>query len=413
MHWPKIKQEVPAWFFIASLFLPHALGTIAFIVSLFIWFWISPKKPVRALSEGLLFNPALWLLLSWVLMVVSLLWSKHIDEGLKHIFFKLPFALLPLIFSFGRSISDRKSWSNPLIISAVLIGFYCLVRVGIDGFMAKSSDHIDYHWLFTYENLAGKVGIQPVYLTLFFTLSLIGLVENWQRQNKNWFLQISLTLFLLIFIFLLSSRTGIIVCLFSLAIWAIHWIRCKGISLGFFMGAAIPIALLVALLNYNRVMFSRFSEALDFRADYRSQDWGSSSLRLEKWKNSLDLWKKNPVLGTGVGDFQHDLDTVYKQNGFLVGLENHFNSHNQYLQLMAQFGILGLIFWLLFLFSGFYVAFSRKDVFVLMVFLVISLSMLTESLLERRFGLFLVLMWSMLYATSSPKSADQKEASQE
>lgn len=395
-----IIREIPVWLFLASLFLPHALGSLFFVGSIGSFVFLSENESKPAFRFEFSLWPGLFLLFAWLYSAFSLLWTSHTDDGLKQIFFKLPLLLVPLVFHSGRSIPDRKIWSRPLVFTALAIGFYCLARVGIDSLLSEGTEHIDYHWLFTYENLAGKAGIQPAYLSLFFTLALLGLLEAWQEEQVKWMVQIPLALFLVAFIFLLSSRTGIIVCLLALFIWAACWVKEKGISLGFLVGISVPLAFLVVLLSFNRVMISRFTEALAFKADYKDQDWGSSSLRLEKWKNSLDLWSKNPVLGTGAGDFQHDLDAVYLQNGFLVGLENHFNSHNQYLQVLAQYGIIGFFFLIAFLVSGFYLSILRKDLFAFLVFLVISLSMLTESMLERRFGLFLVLVWAMVYASS-------------
>lgn len=398
-----IIREIPIWLYLSSLFLPHALGTFFFLCSLASLFALSTNELKQTFRIRFFAMPGVFLLFEWLYSAFSLLWTSHTEDGLKQVFFKLPLLLIPLVFHLGISIPDRKILLRPLIFTAFAIGFYCLARVWIDILLAGGTEHIDYHWLFTYENLAGKAGIQPAYLSLFFTLALLGLLEVWEANHIKWMVQIPLALFLVAFIFLLSSRTGIIVCMLAILIWAAYWVKEKGISLGFLIGISIPLAILIGLLKFNRVMISRFSEALAFRADYKSQDWGSSSLRLEKWKNSLELWYKNPVFGTGAGDFQKDLDAVYLENGFSVGLENHFNSHNQYLQVLAQYGIIGFFFLMAFLVLGLYYSISRKDLFAFLVFFVISLSMLTESMLERRFGLFLVIFWSIVYSNFHSK----------
>jgi O-antigen ligase len=69
----------------------------------------------------------------------------------------------------------------------------------------------------------------------------------------------------------------------------------------------------------------------------------SYSTRLDAWKIVFDIIKVNPVLGLGPANY-YWYTSLYSIRGYFV----EFNSHNQYLDLLAQTGILGLLFFLWF-----------------------------------------------------------------
>ncbi len=68
----------------------------------------------------------------------------------------------------------------------------------------------------------------------------------------------------------------------------------------------------------------------------------SLSTRFEAWQIVLNLVKLNPVLGLGPANY-YSLTPLYSIGGYTV----NFNSHNNYVDILAQSGILGLMafFW--------------------------------------------------------------------
>jgi O-antigen ligase len=63
--------------------------------------------------------------------------------------------------------------------------------------------------------------------------------------------------------------------------------------------------------------------------------------RVEAWRIVAEIIKVNPVLGLGPSNYYH-YTPLYSILGFYL----RFNSHNQYVDLIAQFGLLGLAFYL-------------------------------------------------------------------
>jgi 5S rRNA maturation endonuclease (ribonuclease M5) len=107
--------------------------------------------------------------------------------------------------------------------------------------------------------------------------------------------------------------------------------------------------------------------------------------RVELWKHSILLIKKQPIFGVGTGDvkdaFAQELQLV---DSALAG--TNMRSHNQYFTFAIAFGIVGL---LLILFSIFYPVFALKkfrNSLFLVFFCIVILSMLTEDTLEPQDG---------------------------
>jgi O-antigen ligase len=69
----------------------------------------------------------------------------------------------------------------------------------------------------------------------------------------------------------------------------------------------------------------------------------SAITRLEAWTIVTEIAKKNPILGLGPGNY-YNYTTLYSIRGWYV----QFNSHNNYVDILAQTGILGIICFLWF-----------------------------------------------------------------
>ena len=74
----------------------------------------------------------------------------------------------------------------------------------------------------------------------------------------------------------------------------------------------------------------------------------SMGSRIIAWKNAIELIKEHPLLGVGTGGYEPAfVDHVKDQKG----QENflHHDPHNQFLKILAELGIVGLVIFLSFL----------------------------------------------------------------
>lgn len=75
--------------------------------------------------------------------------------------------------------------------------------------------------------------------------------------------------------------------------------------------------------------------------------------RLEFWKASKYIIKDHWVLGVGLGSSKDTFLQTYKKMNSKLLIENQWESHNQFLSVWVSYGIIGLVLFLLWLFSIF------------------------------------------------------------
>ncbi|MBK7649496.1 MAG: O-antigen ligase family protein [Flammeovirgaceae bacterium] len=128
-----------------------------------------------------------------------------------------------------------------------------------------------------------------------------------------------------------------------------------------------------------------------FTSDISAIDGGKEtglSIRIVKWKCSLVGIMEAPFFGTGTGDAVDYLVSCYEKENFWGQYPQYrFNSHNQYLETTLTLGITGLISLMGCLVLPFRLAIKRRDYQLLSCIALFSFCCLTESLLERQWGI--------------------------
>jgi O-antigen ligase len=119
--------------------------------------------------------------------------------------------------------------------------------------------------------------------------------------------------------------------------------------------------------------------------------------RLEFWKASRSIIKRNLLTGVGTGDLEQAFQEEYTRSGSLLDKEFRWRSHNQFLAIFATFGIIGIIW---FLFSLIFPALRLgkfHDYYYLSFFIILMLSMFTEDTLETQAGVTVFAFFNSLY----------------
>lgn len=75
---------------------------------------------------------------------------------------------------------------------------------------------------------------------------------------------------------------------------------------------------------------------------------GSTGNRIELWKGALIIFKRSPLLGTGIGDFSSDIDMLIAR-GEIKKILVRDHAHNIFLHSLATQGLIGVIILLLLL----------------------------------------------------------------
>jgi hypothetical protein len=126
--------------------------------------------------------------------------------------------------------------------------------------------------------------------------------------------------------------------------------------------------------------------------------------RLEFWRVSSMIIKKNFWIGVGTGDIPDAFARQYEESNSPLAPEFRHRAHNQYLAIFITFGLVGLIW---FLFTLYYPPASLKrysDFRYFVFIIIISLSMLVEDTLETQMGVTLYAFFNSFFLFVVPRN---------
>lgn len=252
-------------------------------------------------------------------------------------------ALEVLLFLACIILLDSKRSVNRLLLiwqsSAVLVGLYYLLQnSGMDFLEWEEKKFIPIGSTFTNRNHL----VYYLLCTFPFSIYLLLQPKNLLRISGCAGLMISLSC-----IAISQSRTAPFLCILFLASFLLFYRKQlkSNILRKIFLGGAFLIVLsLLAAGIYGALYISRLShEGLD----------KLSHERLMNWQSSLNMIKAHPILGSGTGTFPAlfpqyrlpELGIVFDPSKPLI------HAHNEYLELTAETGIIGLLLYLVLIFS--------------------------------------------------------------
>lgn len=160
-------------------------------------------------------NKAVLVLTSvYLLHLLGLLWTSDFDDALKDLRIKLPLLALPVIFSSSKPLSPKLvDWILYIFISAVvistLISFYVFL-----GYSKKE----------VYDIRDISIFISHIRLALLVCLAVFGCVYFFRINKSFKWLLLPVVTWLVFFLFLLESVTGIgilLICLLAFLIYSI------------------------------------------------------------------------------------------------------------------------------------------------------------------------------------------------
>lgn len=337
-----------------------------------------------------------WVIFGWgffLIYLLGMLYTENISSGWSQIETKLGFLAFPFLFSAYRGFGKEK---KNFILSFLTLGIVVLALICLFVAIRLSSEKTGSLWnpdssFFVYDQLTRVVNIQPLYFSLFILFVLVvwqnRMIEGWKDfkpgEARFWIL---VQIFLLVFLFLLSSRTSILAYVaWSVLRTAVLFVAKRKRILAVVL-LLVEFSIGFLLLTQIDVNKTRFSEAVDPGSNYKTDQFAGRSLRIEKWKCSFESWKQNPIIGVGTGDEIAELLKCFEKKEIHSAVRWEYNSHNQYLSTLMQVGIPGFIFLMALVLYPIYMGWKNRDLTVFGIGLVFFLCIGSETMLSRRFG---------------------------
>jgi len=200
---------------------------------------------------------------------------------------------------------------------------------------------------------------------------------------------------IIVFIHLLAVRTGIAVLYGSIVCYAVYisWYYKK---IGYLFMAGIGM---ISIASFSYYFFPTVQQKINYvkwdlqqLRETGGQAQYSDNLRVSSIKNGWTLAMRQPLLGSGIGDLEDDMNALYRERQPGFPDDANYPPVNQLIHWFASFGFLGgLLVIVLFLRPLFYS--SRYKVALVFLFLATTFSFLGEATIELQLGKCFFLMW--------------------
>ncbi|NSW45174.1 MAG: O-antigen ligase family protein [Bacteroidales bacterium] len=357
-----------------------------------IWFFIALcfMFTHKALSYNI-FSP-LWMALPlfYLVHLFAMLYTHNLKSGWFDLEVKLSLVILPFIFYFQHKQLNRQNtrffkWFYTFSILGITV--FLIVKTAI---AFQKTNNIG---LWYYNELSTPY--HPTYLAMYVVMAIVFLYDFLITLNHRF---IKLVLFIwillqLVFIYLLSSKAGILSAIIVLLLMSLHYIVRKRIIL-------IPLIILfIAILFAYVGVFGNFRfKALENTiqtTEINVTTTESNAARWLVWQAGLKIAQENWLLGVGTGDIKESLINEYDQRGMTGAVEKKLNAHNQFLETLVGQGIVGLLMLLLVFLMPFYRALKTYNLPWLMFIVLTAFNFLFESMLNTQGGVF---FFSYFYA---------------
>ena len=330
--------------------------------------------------------------LLFLMMALSLLYTTNWPNGLSLLSRSVPFFLFPIIFLFVKEdktiirklfaalafglmlsflINIYGAFENSIILEAGSIKFDTSVNGGYS--FIESFDHGGSYFV------GGDLSkhVHPSYISLYILLVIIYLRIT--IHNKKKYVVIAC---LVLYLFLLASRASIFIFLLLLVLNIFYTANKVQIRNRIVMLLIAAVVFLV--MNPRMQVFYERLEDFTHKENYNYTT--SEQSRILIYNSCLQLIKKAPIYGYGVGDVNEILLNKYIELGYHKHIEDKYNAHNQYFQTYLQVGLAGVIF-LTLPFVLIYV--RHRNLAVASLLLVFVVSLIFESMLIRYNGIII------------------------
>jgi O-antigen ligase len=121
--------------------------------------------------------------------------------------------------------------------------------------------------------------------------------------------------------------------------------------------------------------------------------------RLSIWKSAWELSSEHLLVGVGASDGKDKLIEYFKETNQHYLARNKYPTHNQFLDFLLKFGILGPVVVLIYISLAGYLGFSLKNALILFFFFLFFSSNLTDDFLLRFDGIAFSGLWVSIFSS--------------
>ncbi|OXA80607.1 hypothetical protein B0A65_06315 [Flavobacterium frigidimaris] len=355
-----------------------------------------------------------------VLLELLMFWNNDsFAKGLKAIEKSTSLLIFPLfiIGNYQRVNFFKIAKTYAIVTTLIMLFFFLRFLIIYPELMNKYLNGIDL-WEMGYQ-FADSIGIHApalnMHLAFVSVCALYFIFESFRNQEKTIVKMARFIVFLLSFFFVLfvNTRMALINVLIGFLIVFFFEIRSKFNTKKIAITAAAVLVLLGGITfffvqknpymkeKYSSVTFAYMDKVgkLDEIDHPEIKVFNSLVTRVSIWKSAWELSVKNLPFGVGASDGKPELNKYYKATNQQFLAKYEFPTHNQFLDFLLKFGILGPFVVFLYIFTIGYLGYDLKNAMILSFFLIFFTSNLTDDFLLRFDGIAFSGLWFSIFGS--------------
>ena len=342
-------------------------------------------------------------------------YADSLNTGIERLVKRLSFILFPLVLFYPgkRIIKNIGLITRIFAVCTFIYVVFCIGNAFHNSIIIQNSNWIfnphpvdfDYENYFYSSRLSSPV--HPSYLAMYIVMSILISLESLFTNSLNRIrkgMWASVILIFFIVLYLISARAGILA---GLIIFPIYFL------IKFY--AKFPkwlILIMLGILSFVFFVVAKKNEKVSSSLEGISREKFDETLkndpRLLIWKSALGVVRKNFLIGVGTGDASEKLKEEFIERGYVNGFYGNLNAHNQFLEILLENGLIGLIIFLAILVYMSYIAITQHNLLLGMFIVSTIIFFIFETMLNRLGGVSFFALFSFLLIYTKTKNQDSQ-----
>lgn len=320
---------------------------------------------------------------------IGVFYSLNLNEALFDLEVKLSLLLVPLFLLTSGLLSKYNVFG---VIKTFIAGvaFATVIQFILASINYQDTGNFDvfFYGLLSYFH-------HPSYFSMYTNFAIASLlVLIFHYKNRPQFRHFALLGFLVVGVFQLSSRTGLltltVLLLYAFVYLIFPKMKWKKLLYALFATILVSLAILYPITKHSSKL----------RTVNVSSNKSSSGVRLAMWKSAIPLVKEHFIFGVGTGDVNRELQQTLAKDKIVRAVRDNLNAHNQFLQTQIALGFVGTILLLGGLFYPLWVSVKNGKLFYPLFLVILLINFLTESVLNTQAGvIYFALLNSVVFFT--------------
>ncbi len=368
------------------------------------WLWENRLK-IKNVFDTKRYYKVLFILfiLFYAWQLAGMLYSDNPNTGWENLKVRLSLIFFPMVLlEPGEMIRKNGKYLLRLFAGSTLIYIIiCFINAFINSANIQSGVWIfdphpeEEYWLNYFYGQEFSLFQHPSYQAMYVLMSVFICLESWfdRTFKKNHrFFWLASGIFLLISLYFLSSRAGLLAAVLLVPFYL--FIKIKNRTRNQFTWILILLGVIIILpVIFTNKRMNTFIHDINQKSFDEMENMDDRRII---WKSAFIVARDHYIWGLGTGDVEAGLVNEYQEIGNQLLAEKKMNAHNQFLEILLENGIIGLVLFVMILSYMIYILWKGRNILYGVFVLLIFLFFLFETMLNRLAGVSFFAMFSFL-----------------